>query len=244
MNNTAMNRFSYVFTGLVAAACLLWTTPSLLGQTVIDTNGETTITVQPEKQLHIFHLTVKHDGFMPLQLYVVRKENDLPDPTWSSAVCMDDYCYAPTVDSTTPVNINPGTEYPVSLYVFFPDTAKLGEQARVTLVFKTSPSGDAIEEITFNTTTSTSGVPMITTASELASPNPAVSDVTLPLTSVSDVQSVTVFNLLGETVETYTETDVASDKLRLDLTEYRPGVYYYQITGMTESKFGSFTVAR
>ena len=157
-----MNRFSYLFAGFAAALCALLLTSSAFAQGIdVTPNSATTITIPPDVGYHEFGVTVRFDGFAPLQFYVERTVNDLPDEDWQTAICMADLCYSATVSKTDPVSLNPNEDYKVKLNVI--TGTDLEKTGRVTLKFIEADFGTCFAELEFVTTTSNvAGVPTIT----------------------------------------------------------------------------------
>lgn len=239
-----MNRLSYLFAGFAAAMCALLLTSSAFAQGVnVTPTSATTVAISPEGY-HEFNVTVRFDGFSPLTFYVERTVNDLPDDNWQTAICMADLCYSATVSKTDPVTLMPNQDYKVKLNVITgADKEKTG---RVVLKFVEDGFGTSFGEIEFITTTSdVASVPTITNLADLAFPNPALTDLTIPLTAVSSPQQVEVYNLMGLKVATFSDAEViGNNELRFSLANFAAGLYHYKIVGLAETKVGSFSVVK
>lgn len=241
-----MNRLSYLFAGLAAACGVALASTSALAQgIVVQPTSPTDVEVSPGEYYN-HTITVKFDGFQPMDFYVERTINDLPDEEWNTAICMADLCYSATVSKTDPVRLMPGQEYKVKLTVGA--GKELDETSRTVLKFVENGFGVSFAEIEFVTTTGKlSSVPTITITSpeELAFPNPALADITIPLTSVEKPQQVNVYNVMGQQVATFSDASVTDNQeLHLNLSEFSAGLYHYTITGMKESRVGTFNVVK
>ena len=241
-----MNRLSYLFAGLAAACGVALVSTSALAQGVsVETTSPTEVEVSPGDYYN-HTITVKFDGFQPMDFYVERTVNDLPDDEWNTAICMADLCYSATVSKTDPVRLMPNQEYKVKLTVGAGKNTD--ETSRTVLKFVENGFGVSFAEIEFVTTTGKlSSVPTIkiTSPGEIAFPNPALADITIPLTSVTQPQQVDIYNVMGQKVATFNNTEVAdSQELNINLSEFSAGLYHYTITGMKESKVGTFNVVK
>lgn len=239
-----MNRFSYIFTGLIAAASLIWTSSLFAQGVTVEIQDETSVTIDTE-DYHDFHLTVHNNSLGPLSFYVLRSLNELPDDGWMSTICMDDYCYQAAVNQTDVVTVQPGAQYYVKFTVY---TGNVENTGNFTLKFISSGLSGSNEfgSIDFTAQAQTSSsVPAIVEASQLPYPNPAVADLTIPLTAVKNAEQVEIFNLTGTSVASFgSETLKAGTDLRLNLADFAAGLYYYTITGNGETKNGSFSVVK
>lgn len=240
-----MNRHSYFFTGLIAAASMIWASTSLFAQNVTVTISEETSVVLPLEDYHDFHITVTNNSLGSLSFYVLRSLNQLPDDGWLSTICMDDYCYQGEVDQTDAVTVQAGSQYHVKFTVY---TGKEENTGHFALKFIASglSGGNELGAVEFTAQAkASSSVPTIVEPSLMPYPNPAVASVAIPLTAVRNVQLVEIFNAVGTQVASFDGVSLAAGTdLRLNLADFAAGIYYYALTGSDGIKNGSFTVVK
>ena len=216
---------------------------SLSAQMVMHFDGETDIKVGAGKW-HGFHISVENQGSVPVSFYVKRTLSEVPSSDWFSTICTD-VCFTPETSQTDPVEVAPGSTFNVEFTVYTGD--ELESEGHFALKFVTSGfTGSEFGEVGFtvSTTEDISSVPAITEAAHLPYPNPAVTDVQIPLEALSSVERVEVFNLAGAMVGTYEGNDVAEKTLRIETADLAPGVYYYKLVGDSEARVGTFHVIR
>ena len=245
-----MNRLSYLFTGLVGTLCLFLMTDVTNAQ--VQTISEETNVVLGLEKSKDFYVIVKNNGFAPVSFYVHRTLNDIPEPpqdsdrsSWYSAICMEDVCYDPKVDSTSSETILADSTYRVKFTVHTGDVAET--QGRFVLKFIMDGFVEReFDSIEFNVraTDGPNSVPVIVDAAHLPYPNPALANVAIPLTVVENPQHVELFSITGTLLKTFDGRELSAEELRIETADLAPGAYYYTIAGVKESRVGRFQVVR
>ena len=244
-----MNRLSYLFTGFAAVFCLLLMTDVINAQPTISYEGERDV-VLGLKDWKEFKVVVKNNGFSPVSFYVDRVKNDMPEapedierPYWYSTICMEDLCYTPDLNTTPPDVIPAGSEYNVKFTVYTGDVCDT--EGHFTLKFFTDGLGGVeFGSLEFNVEVNCepSSVPTIVDPLHLPYPNPTISGITIPLTAVEQPQRLELFSITGTLLETFEGSDLSVEKLQVETSTMTPGLYYYKIAGIKESRVGTFSV--
>ncbi|MCB0713465.1 MAG: T9SS type A sorting domain-containing protein [Ignavibacteriae bacterium] len=191
-----------------------------------------------------FEITIKNEGFAPVTFYVERTTNDLPDKNWASTICMGDLCYDASVSKPNPDVLNPNEEYHVNFTVYTGEVSNATGTFVLKFVIEGFGGGE-FGQVEMNVTTSDlSSIPVISEPTLLPYPNPAITDVTLPLTAVKSAESVEVYDITGSRVRLFDGSEVTGETLRVSTTDFMPGIYYYKIVGSEETRSGTFQVIR
>jgi hypothetical protein len=196
-----------------------------------------------------FYVGLANYTSSPLTMTVHRVENDFPDNSWQSRLCVPDSCL-PTAEVETPaVTIEPSKALYVRLRVF----AGSGGEGKVTLRFDAPEGVDpAYEQFTVTATMLGVDAPAVNVIDAAAYPNPAQTSVTIPLPDLAlsiGSASLLVYDGRGRVVadiseEANTAIQMGSRSLPVDLSELAAGVYRYQLSIGRRVQQGAIVLVR
>ncbi len=216
------------------------------------TVDEPHVTDFPDYQLKTidYPITVLNPTSAPIDLYVVRLVNNLPEQGMLTQVCLGDKCYNPEEYEYPVVKVAPGTSPFCKITLTTP--LKSQSDARIVLTFQNGMGGgvDTVEIIGMESRTSAveygSGVVSILNSY----PNPAVADVaiTLPQGAVIGAgATLRIYDAMGaEVADRSAEAAqaVGTSSVRFSVADLRSGAYFYRLTVNEREYAGSMTVAR
>jgi hypothetical protein len=196
-----------------------------------------------------FYVGLANYTSSPLDMTVYRVENDFPDDSWQSRLCVPDSCL-PTAEVETPtVTIEPSKALYVRLRVF----AGSGGEGKVTLRFDPPEGVDpAYEQFTVTATMLGVDVPGVNATLSAAYPNPTQTSVTIPLPDVTlgagsislvlyDERGMIVAELGGQAT---TALRMGSHTLSVDLSGLPAGTYRYVMQAAGKSQQGAIVLIR
>lgn len=217
------------------------------------TSAETTIKVIEEQTTTIglesaidFNIYLSYEGFGSLSFYAERTLNSLPDQNWFSTICMDDYCYRDTENKTEPVSVASGETYHVKFSVYTSDIEAAGN-FQLKLI-ASGPGAEVLGTLDFSVASSgASSVTFIESPVITPFPTPATTALTIPVTSLlTESTTLEIFDASGASVTILDRATLESNDqgIRLNVSEFPVGAYFFRIRENGVLRTGRFLVSR
>ena len=169
-----------------------------------------------------FHFEVTNNGLEEASLVVSRVAEDLPNDSWFSTICMEDFCYRADESTTQPAPIPPGMTYKVKFTVY---TGADPANATFSLAFYLNGGFNPEELVNFDISSEASSVGFDEQiAVGAALPTPASSLVALTGDFAANAE-VELYSAAGSAVTT-TIVRATTASISLDLQDLPSGVYF------------------
>ena len=238
----------YAFsTGLVASIfAIIFSVATASAEGPVTLEGEPDVTIGHLSSVD-FNVSVRNDGFVPMQMYVVREVNGVPDESWFSTICMGELCYDGTVSKSDVVTVQPGETYKVKFTVYTGEENASGTfKLRVVEIFGGDEEDLGTLDFSVAADDITSVIDLVPAAGS-PYPMPAFSSVTIPLTNVvGSSATLLLYDASGSVVSTVAAGDLVltNDGILLDVTGLKSGAYFYALLDGESTRSGQILVQR
>lgn len=192
-------------------------------------SGETLeVTVPQLNVTEDFYLDVANVSESDIVVKVYKIEGDMVQGATAS-LCFAGNCYPPTVNESDAMTIPAQTTVDSAFHMMYKTPA--AGVSYVQFRFVDDHNNDDCAEVTFRLVYDPTNVETVANTTKMrAYPNPASDNVTVEYAVSGNASNarLVVKNLLGATL--YTRSlDVNANKVRLDVSEYPAGIYFYSI---------------
>ncbi|MFT5780088.1 MAG: hypothetical protein ACI837_003049 [Crocinitomicaceae bacterium] len=155
---------------------------------------------------------------------ITRAINDMPDPSWTSSMCID-ACLPTTMDQYT-LHMLPNTSQHFIMY-FFTGTADIGHTE---IVFENANNPlNIIVQNFYGNTASTSLAEILETNFSVF-PNPANEKITVR-NELNELIPIEIYNSMGSSVKSANAVDQDTE---IDISELQSGLYYIRVGNATK----------
>lgn len=184
----------------------------------------------PSSFIEIYGEThIIHTGSTAEVIKWIRIVNQLPDTTWTSAVCDIISCKPPEVDSDSFI-FEPGDTGYMSFHFYSKNVSGSGKM--IVRFYRASNPLEYVDIVTFGTTWKPVSVNQVNTSITSSTPNPAQNTITFN-NNLIEHGKLEIFNSMGQvmTVMGY------SNDMTLNIIDFPSGVYIVRISDSNSTSF-------